>query len=96
MELAEHLGKTLGETVEALGPGELDAWRAYVFLKGPLGVERAGLEGAVTRAYAAAAAGAKNVKPEDFVAFQKPDMRTVEERNADAIQEFLRIGRGRR
>jgi|LakMenEpi03Aug12_release.lakeMendotaPanAssembly.Ray.scaffolds.fasta_scaffold41038_2 hypothetical protein len=93
MELADHLGKTLAETTEGLGPGEFDAWRAYSFLKGPLGIERLGLENSVTRAYSVAVAGAKNVKPDEYQAFPRPDMRTPEEISKEAIEDFLRRGR---
>lgn len=95
LELSEHLGKTLGETVEGLGPGEFDAWRAYVFLKGPLGVEREDMQAGVTRAYAAAAAGVKSPKPEDFRAFPRPDMRSLEEISAEKVREFLAMGKAR-
>lgn len=95
LELSEHLGKTLGETVEGLGPGEFDAWRAYVFLKGPLGVEREDMQAGVTRAYAAAAAGVKSPKPDDFRAFPRPDMRSLEEKRDEAIREFMRRAKAR-
>jgi hypothetical protein len=95
LELSDHLGKTLGETVEGLGPGELDAWRAYVYLKGPLGVEREDVQAGVTRAYAAAAAGVKSPKPEDFRAWPRPDMRSLEEIRDAAIREFMAMGKAR-